>query len=146
MPERDRASQNRQVIAEFRANGGIVGGYFDGIPLLLLTTTGARSGQPHTTPLSYLADGGRCVVFAAAAGAPASPDWYHNLTANPSVTVETGTEVFEATAVVTTGEERDALFQRYAALQPQLVLYQSRTTRQIPVVALSRPEDRAPAT
>lgn len=146
MPERDRGSQNRQIIAEFRANGGIVGGYFDGIPLLLLNTTGARSGRPHTTPLSYLADGGRCVVFAAAAGAPASPDWYHNLTANPSVTVETGTEVFEATAVVTTGEERDALFQRYAALQPQLVLYQSRTTRQIPVVALSRPEDRAPAT
>ena len=144
MPERDRSSQNQQVITEFRANGGIVGGYFAGIPLLLLTTTGARSGQPHTTPLSYLTDSLRCVVFAAAGGAPASPDWYHNLTADPGVTVEAGTEVFEATAVVTTCGERDALFERYAAVQPQLVRYQSRTTRQIPVVALSRRQDRAP--
>src|ERR1039457_4288651 len=146
MPERDRGSQNQQVIAEFRANGGVVGGYFAGIPLLLLTTTGAKSGRPHTTPLSYLADGGRCIVFAAAGGAPASPDWYHNLIANPSVTVEAGTEVFDATAAVTTGEERDALFERYAAAQPQLVRYQSRTTRQIPVAALSRREDLTPAT
>jgi len=146
MPERDQSSRNQQVITEFRANGGKVGGYFADISLLLLTTTGARSGQSHTTPLSYLADGGRYVVFAAAGGAPGDPDWYHNLIASPRVTVEAGTEVFDATAVVTTGEERGALFERFAAVQPQLMLYQSRTTRQIPVVALNRREERATAT
>ena len=145
MPERDLDSRNQQVIAEFRANGGTVGGYFAGISLLLLTTTGAKSSRPHTTPLSYLADGGRYIVFAAAGGAPASPDWYHNLIANPGVTVEAGTEVFEATAAVTTGEEREALFERFAAVQPQLAVYQNRVTRQVPVVALSGRADRAPA-
>lgn len=115
-----------------------MGGYFAGMSLLLLTTTGARSGQPHTTPLSYFADSDRCIVFAAAGGAPADPDWYDNLLADPRVTVEAGTEVFEATAAVTTGEERDALFDRFAAVRPQLLQYQDRTTRQIPVVALTR--------
>lgn len=138
MPEQDRSSQNQQVIDEFRANGGQVLGYFDGIPLLLLITTGAKSSQPHTTPLSYLADDSRYIVFAAAGGAAAHPDWYHNLIADPRVTVEARGEVFEATAVVVAGEERDALFERYAAVQPQLALYQDRTTRRIPVVALIR--------
>jgi deazaflavin-dependent oxidoreductase (nitroreductase family) len=146
MPERDRGSRNQQVIAKFRANGGMVGGYFAGIPLLLLATTGAKSGRPHTTPLSYLADGGRWVVFAAVGGAPAHPDWYLNLIAHSGVTIEAGTEVFEATAVVTTGGEREVLFQRYAAVQPQLVRYQSRTTRQIPVVALSPRKGPPPVT
>jgi deazaflavin-dependent oxidoreductase (nitroreductase family) len=138
MPERDRGGRNQEVIDEFRANGGQVGGYFADMSLLLLTTTGARSGQPHTTPLSYFADGDRCIVFAAAGGAPADPDWYHNLLADPRVTVEAGTEVFEATAAVATGEERDALFGWFAAVRPQLLQYQDRTTRQIPVVALTR--------
>jgi deazaflavin-dependent oxidoreductase (nitroreductase family) len=142
MPERDRGSRNQQVIDEFRDNGGTVGGYFAGMSLLLLTTTGARSGQPHTVPLSYFADGGRYIVFAAAGGAPADPDWYHNLLADPRVTVEAGTGIFEATAAVTTGEERDALFERCAAVRPQLLVYQNRTTRQIPVAALTRREDR----
>ena len=145
MPERDLDSRNQQVIAEFRANGGTVGGYFAGISLLLLTTTGAKSSRPHTTPLSYLADGGRYIVVAAAGGAPASPDWYHNLIANPGATVEAGTDVFEATAVVTTGGEREALFERFAAVLPQLAAYQNRTTRQIPVLALSRRAGPAPA-
>jgi deazaflavin-dependent oxidoreductase (nitroreductase family) len=144
MPERDRRGRNQEVIDDFRANGGQVGGYFVGMSLLLLTTTGARSGQPHTTPLSYFADGGRCIVFAAAGGAPADPDWYHNLLAHPRVTVEAGTEVFQAAAAVITGEERDALFGRFAAVRPQLHQYQDRTTRQIPVVALTRCQDRPP--
>jgi deazaflavin-dependent oxidoreductase (nitroreductase family) len=114
-----------------------VGGYFAGMSLLLLTTTGARSGQSHTTPLGYFADGDRCIVFAAAGGAPADPDWYHNLLADPRVTVEAGTEMFEATAT-TTGEERDALFDRFAAARPHLLQYRDRTTRQIPVVAPTR--------
>lgn len=144
MPEPEPGSRNQEVIAEFRANGGKVGGYFAGISLLLLTTTGAKSSQPHTTPLSYLADGGRYIVVAAAGGSPASPDWYHNLIANPGVTVEAGTEVFEATAVITTGEEREALFEGFAAVLPQLVVYQNRITREIPVVALSRRADAGP--
>jgi deazaflavin-dependent oxidoreductase (nitroreductase family) len=146
MPEQDWISRNQQVIAEFRANGGRVGGYFAGVSLLLLTTTGARSGQPHTTPLSYLADDGRYIVFAAAGGAPADPDWYRNVITNPEVTVEAGPEVFEAMAVVTTGGERDSLFGRYAAVLPQLALYQSRITRQIPVVTLTRRAGRPVAT
>jgi deazaflavin-dependent oxidoreductase (nitroreductase family) len=146
MPEQDWISRNQQVIAEFRANDGRVGGYFAGVSLLLLTTTGARSGQPHTTPLSYLADDGRYIVFAAAGGAPADPDWYRNVITNPEVTVEAGPEVFEAIAVVTTGGERDSLFGRYAAVLPQLALYQSSITRQIPVVALTRRAGRPVAT
>jgi deazaflavin-dependent oxidoreductase (nitroreductase family) len=137
MDDQEPHDRNQQVVAEFRSRGGRVGGYFDDIPLLLLTTTGARSGQPRTSPLSYLADGGRYVVFAANAGAPTHPDWYHNLIANPAVTVEIGTTVFDATAIVTTGHERDALFDRFAASQPQLVGYQTRTTRPIPVIVLA---------
>ena len=128
---------NRKVIDEFRTNGGVVGGYFAGIPLLLVTTTGARSGRPHISPLSYLVDGGRYVVAAAAGGAAANPAWFHNLITHPEVTVEVGDEAVEARAVVTTGEERDVLFERFTAQQPQLAVYQSRTTRQIPMVAIT---------
>ncbi len=141
MPEQDQSRRNQQVITEFRAHGGEVGGYYAGFSLLLLTTTGARSGQSHTTPLSYLADGGRYIVVAAAGGAPAHPDWYYNLIAHPRVTVEAGTEAFDATAVVTSGQERDALFERFAVRYPQLVVYQGRTTRPVPVIALHRRED-----
>lgn len=144
MPERDRNSQTQQVIAEFRAHGGRVGGYFADIPLLLLTTTGAKSRQLHTTPLAYLVDGERYVVCAAAGGAPQDPDWYHNLVAKPEVTVEVGSEVFTATAVVMTGEERTLLFECFTAVNGQLALYQARTTRQIPMVALYRHEGHTP--
>jgi deazaflavin-dependent oxidoreductase (nitroreductase family) len=137
LPDRDIRSANRRVIDEFRANGGVVGGYFAGISLLLLTTTGARSGRPHISPLSYLAEGGRYFVAAAAGGAAANPAWFHNLIACPEVTVEVGDEAFEARAAVTTGEERDVLFERFTAQQPQLAVYQSRTTRQIPMVAIT---------
>ncbi len=144
MPEQDQSRRNQQVVTEFRAHGGEVGGDYTGFSLLLLTTTGARSGRSHTTPLSYLADSGRYIVVAAAGGAPAHPDWYYNLIAHPRVTVEAGTEVFDATAVVTSGQERDALFERFAARYPQLVVYQGRTTRPVPVIALHRREDGGP--
>ncbi len=129
---------NRQTIEAFRANGGKVGGMWEGRPLLLLTTTGAKSGQRRTTPVMYLHDGDRLLVFASKGGAPANPAWYHNLLAHPEVTVEVGTETFEATATPLTGEERDRLYARQAELYPQFGQYQSRATRKIPVIALER--------
>jgi deazaflavin-dependent oxidoreductase (nitroreductase family) len=129
---------NRSIIAEFRANGGNVGGQFAQMPLLLLTTTGAKTGQVRTNPLAYLGDGGRWFVFASKAGAPTSPDWYHNLVAHPNVKVEVGTESFDAVATVLTGEERDQVYARQAALHPVFAEYQQRTKRAIPVVALAR--------
>ena len=129
---------NRRVIEEFRARGGKVGGPYEGGTLLLLTTTGARSGGSHTTPLVYLADGDRFVVFGTKGGAPRNPDWYHNLLANPVAMVEVGTETFEARATVATGEERDRLFSRQKTLRPQVAEYEQKTTRTIPVVVLER--------
>lgn len=129
---------NRANIEEFRANGGKVGGQFAGAPLLLLTTTGARTGQRRTSPVMYLQDGERLLVFASKAGAPTNPDWYHNLRANPTVTVEVGTETFEARATVLSGEERDRFYARQATLYPGFAEYQQKTSRVIPVVALER--------
>ncbi|MFD9206150.1 nitroreductase/quinone reductase family protein [Streptomyces sioyaensis] len=128
---------NRQIIEEFRAHGGRVGGPFEGGRLLLLTTTGARSGAPHTTPLGYLPDGGgRVLVIASAAGAPRHPAWFHNLVANPRVTVEAGVFTYEAQAVVLEGAERDRAFARAAEADPGWSVYQDRTERVLPVVAL----------
>jgi deazaflavin-dependent oxidoreductase (nitroreductase family) len=132
----DEAQQ--RVINEFRANGGKVGGFFEDIPLLLITTTGAKSGQPRTTALSYVADGERYIIAAAAGGAARHPDWYYNLVAHPDLTVEVGTEKFEATAVVTTGAERTALYDQVVAQRPRLADYQAKTTRQIPLITLNR--------
>ena len=132
---------NSKIIAEFHANGGKVGGPFEGAPLLLLTTTGAKSGQRRTTPLVYMPDGDRMIIFASKAGAPTNPDWYHNLVAHPQVTVEVGTETFNATAVVITGEERDRLYSQQAKLNPGFAEYQEKTTRKIPVIALKRGKD-----
>jgi deazaflavin-dependent oxidoreductase (nitroreductase family) len=129
---------NRAVIEEFRAHGGKVGGPFEGAPILLLTSTGAKSGERRTTPVAYLPDGERMVIFASKAGAPTHPAWYHNLLADPSATVEVGTETFEVDARVSTGEERDRLFNRQAGIYPQFAEYAQKTTRQIPVVALTR--------
>lgn len=131
---------NRNVIEEFRAHAGKVSGAFAQMPLLLLTTTGARSGEPRTTPVAYLRDGGRLVVFASKAGAPENPAWYHNLRADPSVTVEIGSEKLAMEAVELDGEEREQLFERQAELLPQFKEYAERTTRTIPVVALEPPE------
>lgn len=134
----DRNDFNQSIIEEFRANGGKVGGPFAGAPMLLLTTTGAKSGQPRTTPVVYLPDGDRQVVFASKAGAPTNPDWYHNLVAHPHVSVEVGSERFDADATVLTGEERDRLFAQQAERMPGFREYQDKTSRVIPVVALER--------
>jgi deazaflavin-dependent oxidoreductase (nitroreductase family) len=134
----DMNEWNKTIITEFRAKGGKVGGQFEGAPLLLLTTTGAKSGRELTTPVMYLADGDRQIVFASKAGAPTNPAWYHNLIANPTVTVEVGDESFQAKAVPVTGEERDRLYAKQATLYPGFAEYQEKTTRVIPVVALAR--------
>lgn len=130
---------NQALIAEFRANGGrILSGPFTDRPLVLLTTSGARSGQPRTNPLVYTTDGDRLIVIASKAGAPTNPDWYHNVVANPLVTVEVGTEQYQARAVVAEGAERERLFNQMAAQMPGFADYQQKTTRQIPVVVLER--------
>jgi len=129
---------NRQLIEEYRANGGKVTGQFENAPLLLLTTTGAKSGGRHTTPIVYSTDGDRLVVIASKAGADTHPAWFHNLVANPAVTVELGAESFEARAVIIEGDERRRLYDAQAALMPNFKEYQDKTTREIPVVALER--------
>lgn len=129
---------NTTIIEEFRANDGRVGGWFEGARLLLLTTTGARSGRPHTTPLGYLPDGDRILVIASAGGSPHDPAWYHNLRANPIGTVEDGAFTYEARATVLTGEERDRLFARAVDQDPGWADYQSKAGRVLPVVALER--------
>ncbi|WP_067178544.1 nitroreductase/quinone reductase family protein [Microtetraspora niveoalba] len=129
---------NQKIIEEFRANGGRVGGPFEGGRLLLLTTTGARSGVPHTTPVGYLHDGGdRLLVIASAGGGPKHPDWFHNLVANQRVTVEDGVFTYEAEAVVLDGPERDEVFARAVEADPGWGDYQAKTARVIPVVALT---------
>jgi deazaflavin-dependent oxidoreductase (nitroreductase family) len=124
------------VIDEFRAKGGKVGGPYLGAPLLLLTTTGARSGRPHTTPLMYLDDGDRLVVFGTKGGGPTNPDWYYNLLADPRATVEVGDDSFEVRARMTAGQERDRLFASQAERRPQFADYEAMTPRAIPVVVL----------
>lgn len=132
----DRRSWNEKIIDEFRANEGRVGGNFAGSPLLLLHTTGAKSGKERINPMMYLREDGRTFVFASKAGADTSPDWYHNLVANPEVTVEIGTETHAATAVPLTGAERDRIYARQSELYPRFGEYQAKTSRVIPVVEL----------
>jgi len=129
---------NAQIIEEFRANAGKVGGQFEGAPLLLLHTTGARSGLERVNPMMYLADGGRMYVFASKAGADTHPDWYVNLVKTPEVTVEVGEETFAATATPLAEEERAQVYAKQAALYPGFAEYQTKTTRVIPVVELVR--------
>src|SRR6185437_1228950 len=129
---------NQSLIEEFRANDGKVTGVFAGRPLLLLTTTGAKSGRPRVSPLVYTTDGDRIVIIASKGGAPTNPDWYHNLVANPTVTVELPGDTFQARATVVEGEERQRLYDAQAALMPGFAEYQEKTTRQIPVVVLER--------
>jgi deazaflavin-dependent oxidoreductase (nitroreductase family) len=129
---------NRKIIEEFRANGGTVGGMFEGADLLLLTSTGARTGAPRTTPLGYMADGDRLLVFASNAGGPDDPAWYHNVRADPRVTAEVGTETFDAVALPVEGGERDRLYARRGELVPAYADYQRMTSRVIPVVAVHR--------
>ncbi|MDH6569443.1 deazaflavin-dependent oxidoreductase (nitroreductase family) [Streptomyces sp. SAI-117] len=128
---------NQRIIDEFRANHGRVGGPFEGGRLILLTTTGARTGAPHTTPVGYFPDGGdRILVIASAGGSPRHPDWYGNLVAHPHVTVESGVFTYEARAVVLTGEERDRAFARAVEADRGWAAYQEKTDRVLPVIAL----------
>ena len=129
---------NARIIEEFRANDGKVGAPFAGAPMVLLTTTGAKSGRKITTPLMYLPDGDRVVVFASKGGSPTHPAWYHNLIANPTVTLEVGSDKFEANATVVTGGEHESLYARQAKLYPAFADYQTKTSRIIPVIALKR--------
>jgi deazaflavin-dependent oxidoreductase (nitroreductase family) len=127
---------NRQVIDQFRASGGRIGGQFEGAPLLLLHTTGARTGQSRVNPMMYLDLDGHRYVFASKAGAPQNPDWYRNLVAHPGVTVEEGRETYAATAVPVTGDERDRIYGEQARRYPGFAEYQEKTSRPIPVVEL----------
>jgi deazaflavin-dependent oxidoreductase (nitroreductase family) len=129
---------DRQIIEEFRANGGNVGGQFAGAPLLLLTTTGAKSGQQRISPLAYLSEGGQIYVFAGNRGAPTNPGWYHNLVAHPDVTVELGPEKFEARAIVVDDAEGERLGNIQLQKIPALAELAAKITRKVPVVLLER--------
>ena len=130
---------NQGIIEEFRANGGKVGGYFAGANMLLLHTIGAKSGQPRTNPLVYVTDGDRLVVIASKGGADQNPDWYHNLLANPAVTVELGNEQFQARATAVTEEpERSRLYAKMVAHRSGFADYEKKTSRKIPAIVLER--------
>lgn len=130
---------NDQVIAEFRANGGRVGGMFEGNEhMVIITTTGAKSGRAITNPLVYLPDGERIVLIASNGGADRHPAWYHNLVANPELTVELPTETFTAKAELVTEPERTALYDRMVELMPGFGEYREKTSRQIPVFVIHR--------
>jgi deazaflavin-dependent oxidoreductase (nitroreductase family) len=127
---------NTKIIEEFRANGGKVGGQFEGAPLLLLHTTGARSGQDRVSPVMYQDLGGPVAVFASKGGAPDNPDWYHNLLANPDVSTEIGTTTRPMRARVAGGDERTRIWDRQKAAYPGFADYEAKTDREIPVVVL----------
>jgi len=134
------ADFNAQIIDEFRANAGRVGGRFEGMPLLLLHHVGARSGADRVNPLVYQSDGGRYVIFASKAGAPTNPDWYYNLKAHPNVQIEVGSDTIDVIASEVTGEERDRLYRTQAERVPQFVEYEQGTDRVIPVIVLTPTE------
>jgi deazaflavin-dependent oxidoreductase (nitroreductase family) len=140
----DRNDYNRQLIEEFRANRSKFTGP-GARHLLLLTTTGAKSGQSHTAPMMYIRNDDRLLVIASNIGAPEHPDWYHNLVAHPEVTVEIGTETYKAIATVIQGAERQQLWAWIIEQYPFFADHQAKTTRQIPVIALSRRESQNPA-
>jgi deazaflavin-dependent oxidoreductase (nitroreductase family) len=129
---------NDKIIAEFRANHGRVGGRFAGAPLLLLHSTGGRTGREHVTPMMYQAVGDGFAVFASKSGADTNPDWYHNLRAHPEVRVEVGDETLEVTARVLDPQEREPIWEEQKSRYPGFAEYETRTTRVIPVVMLDR--------
>jgi len=131
---------NKAIIDEFRANAGKVGGPFAGRTLLLLHTIGAKSGQERVNPVAYIADGDRLVIIASKGGAPTNPDWYHNIVANPLVTVEVGTEKFQVRATVSAEPERTRLYNQMIAMMPGFAEYLRKTKRIIPVIILRRVE------
>jgi deazaflavin-dependent oxidoreductase (nitroreductase family) len=134
----ERDERNRRVVEEFRANQGKVGGPFEGRPMILITHAGAKTGTRRTSPLVYLKEGDRIFVVGSKGGAPTHPDWYHNIVKNPRVTVEVGTDRYEADAKVITGPERDRLYGKLVEQMPFFGDYQKKTSRVIPVVELVR--------
>jgi deazaflavin-dependent oxidoreductase (nitroreductase family) len=127
---------NRKIIDEFRANGGKVGGMFDGKTLLLLHTNGAKSRRERTNPVAYVRDGERFVVIASKGGAPTNPDWYYNIVAGPDLTVEVGTETMQVHATVAEEPERTRLYNKMVEMMPGFDDYRRKTTRKIPVIVL----------
>ena len=136
---------NRHIIEEFRANRGKVGGNFEGAPMLLLHTTGAKTGAERVNPVVYQPDGDRYVIFGSKAGADTNPDWYHNLLAHPEATIEVGAETVPVVARLAEGEERDRRWSRQKELMPGFADYERKTSRSIPVIVLEPVEDRRPA-
>lgn len=134
----DFNEMNRKVIDEFRANGGKVGGMFEGKPLVLVHHVGAKSGTERITPLVPYLEGDRIFIVASKAGADTNPDWFHNLVAHPNTTVELGTETFPVTARVVSEDERAEIYAKQVAAQPQFGDYQKNTPRTIPVIELQR--------
>lgn len=137
----DHLAFNQGVIDEFRANEGVCGGPFAGAPMVLITMTGAKSGRELCSPLVYSRDGDDVVIIASKGGAPEHPNWYHNLVANPSVTVEIGTDKWQALAQLAEGDERKRLFDAQAALMDNFAEYEKSATeagRVIPVFRLVR--------
>jgi deazaflavin-dependent oxidoreductase (nitroreductase family) len=132
----DNGAFNRRNIEEFRANHGRLGGPFEGAPVLLLHSTGARTGQERVNPMMYMAEGDRYLVFASASGADSNPAWYWNLVANPDATIEVGDDSVDVRAVELHGPERDAKYEKQAELYPGFAEYQRKTSRIIPVLAL----------
>ena len=131
------ADFNAQVIEEFRANAGRVGGRFEGMPLLLLHHAGARTGQTRINPVAYLSDSGRYVLIASKGGAPTHPAWYHNLKASPQAKIEVGADTIEVVTSEATGGERERLFLTQAGRFPQFAEYEANTARTIPVIVLT---------
>ena len=129
---------NRGIIEEFRANGGVVGGNFEGMNLLLVHTIGAKTGLERINPVAQISDGDRYVIIASKGGAPTNPDWYYNLKVNPEATIEVGTQVFPALAAITEEPERSELFEKMASHYPGFEDYKEKTKRVIPVVTLTR--------
>ena len=128
---------NKAIIDEFRVNGGKVG-QFAGTDLLLLHTTGAKSGLERVNPVAYFMDGERYVIIASKSGAPTNPDWYHNLLTNPEVTIEVGTEQFQTVAHAAAEPERTRLYERMETINPGFTAYKTKATRSIPVITLTR--------
>jgi deazaflavin-dependent oxidoreductase (nitroreductase family) len=136
----ERTNWNQQIIEEFRANDGVVGGRFEGKTLLLLHTTGAKSGQAHINPVAYVRDGEKYVVIASKGGAPTNPDWYYNILAHPHLTVEVGTQTFQVDAKVTEEPERTRLYNKMVEMMPGFDDYRRKTERVIPVIVLTHVE------
>ncbi len=134
----DRSDWNRQIIEEFRANDGKVGGMFEGMPLLLIHHVGAKTGTQRVNPLAYQRIGDSVAVFASKGGAPTNPDWFHNLVTNPDVTVEIGTDRYPATARVAAGEERERIWSAQKAKYPVFGEYEEKSGRQIPVIVIDK--------